>query len=250
MQEILRILIPIVLAHILVLVAIIVVIKRLLLGDTTRAMDRISEVESEIRKKEEAIRREIEEHEKDFTRRKAEAEEELEKHRDEAEREVSKTRDQVISEARTESERIMDAARRNEQKLRDQIMVDMEEKGVDYGSQIFQFVFSDRLTEAIDKQFIGELLDALDEIDASSITVDSTEADFTFSHPIDADQKERLRKLVIEKFGEGVTISEKINPELLAGMIMKIGSLEIDGSLQNRYREAAAEVKKTVGHKS
>jgi hypothetical protein len=36
-----------------------------------------------------------------------------------------------------------------------------------------------------------------------------------------------------------------VNRELLAGMLLKLGSLDIDGSLLNRYREAAEEVKRT-----
>jgi F-type H+-transporting ATPase subunit delta len=56
-----------------------------------------------------------------------------------------------------------------------------------------------------------------------------------------------LAKLLSEKFGANVAIEEKLDKELLAGIIFKLGSLEIDGSLRNRFREAAAEVKKSAG---
>ena len=38
-------------------------------------------------------------------------------------------------------------------------------------------VFSDRLSEIVNSQFVDELLDALADTDASSITVDATEAE-------------------------------------------------------------------------
>lgn len=247
MQDILRILIPIVIAHIVVLAVIIFIIKRLLLGDTTRAMHRIQQVESDVRKKEEGIRRQIAEHEEAFARKKTEAEEDLEKRREEAEKEAARTREQVVAEARKEADRILEQARRNEEKLRDQVMLEMEEKAVDYAARIFHLVFSERMTEAVNKAFIDELLDALDEVDGSTITVDAAEAEFTTSHPLDEEQKQRLQRLLAEKFGAEVEVNESVKEDLIAGMILKLGSLEIDGSLLNRYQEAAVEAKKEAG---
>ena len=57
-------------------------------------------------------------------------------------------------------------------------------------------------------------------------------------------QKARLERLLAEKFGVQVTVNEEIKEELMGGLVFKLGSLEIDGSLLNRFHEAAAEVKK------
>ena len=244
MQDILRILIPIVVAHFVVLVAILLVIKRLLLNDTMRAVKRIQDVEAEVRKKEEAIRREIEEHERDFLRKRTEAEQELERHREESEREVSRMRDQVMEEARREGDRIIDQAKKNEAKHRQQIAQEMEEKAVDYGGEVFKLVFSEKMNTELNKQFIEELLDALDEVDAASITVDAREAEFVTSHPLVQEHKDRLKQLISEKFGADIEINETVKEDLLGGLVMKLGSLEIDGSLLSRYKEAVEEVKK------
>jgi len=77
MSETLRLVITIVAVHACALAMIIVVIRKLLLSDTVQAVERIKQVESEVRKKEEAIRRDIDEHEKEFSRKKADAEAEL-----------------------------------------------------------------------------------------------------------------------------------------------------------------------------
>lgn len=246
MHDILTILITIGITHACVLVIIIFVIKRLLLSDTMQAVSRIRQVEAEVRKREEAIRREIEEHEKEFTRKKAEAEEELQRQRDASEKEVAKLREQMIADAKKEGDAILDQARKNEEKLRKQIAQDMEEKAVDYGAQVFKLVMSDKMNEELNKQLISELLDAIEQIDSSSITVDPSNAEFKSSHPIGAEQKERLEKLLAEKFGARIKVNEKVDESLMAGLAFKMGSLEIDGSLVNRFHEAASEIKKTV----
>lgn len=246
MQDIWKILVPIVATHAAVLVAIIFVIKKMLLNDTMQAVNRIKQVEAEVRKKEESIRKEIEEHEKEFAKKKADAEAELQQRKEDAEKEVSKLREQVLTDAKKEGDRIIDQAKKNEEKFRKQIAQDMEEKAVEYGVESLKMVMSEKITEELNKHFIDELLDALQEVDSAAITVDASAAEFTSSHPIGAEQKARLEKMLNEKFGADIKVNEKVNKDLIAGLAFKLGSLEIDGTVASRLKESAAELKKSV----
>jgi len=246
MQETLAVLIPVAVAGLVALALMIMVIKQLLLGDTRRAVARIRDVEAEVRRKEERIRAEIAEHEREFERKKAEAETAMERQRQESEKELARMKDKVVADARKEGEKILDQAKKNEEKLRRQIAQDMEEKAVEYGGQIFRLVFSEEMNSALNGKFIDELLDALQEVDSSSITVDPNNAEFRSSHPIEPSRKERLESILREKFGAAIQVKEKVDENLLAGLAFKLGSLEIDGSLLSRYHEAVAEVKKNA----
>lgn len=244
MQEVLKVAVPIIVMHVVVLVVLVGIIRIIIVGHAKRATTRVRQVEDEVRKKEEDIKREIEEHERDFSEKKAESERQLQAHRDDAKREAARLKEQSISEAKKESQKIIEQAHKNEQKIRDQIARQMEEKTVEYGGRVFKLVFSDLMTEDLNKQFINELIDALDEIENGSITVESSEADVITSHALDPDQKRRLEGILRDKFHEKATINEATDETLLGGLILKMGSLEIDGSLRNRYQEAVNEVKK------
>ncbi|MBA4387807.1 MAG: hypothetical protein C0404_07490 [Verrucomicrobia bacterium] len=246
MQDIWKILLPIVITHAAVGVGIIIVIKKLLLGDTMQAINRIKQVEAEVRKKEESIRKEIEDNEKEFARKRADAESELQKRKEDSEKEVAKLREQVLTDAKKEGDRIIDQAKKNEEKFRKQISQDMEEKAVEYGIEAFKMVLSEKVSEEMNRHFINELLDALQEVDSSVITVDANAAEFVSSHPIAADQKARLEKMLTEKFGANIKVNEKINKDMIAGLAFKLGSLEIDGTIASRLKEAAGEIKKSV----
>jgi len=245
-MDILKLLLPIIVAHAVVLVALILVIRKMLLNDTMKAVARIRAVEDEVRRKEEAIRQEITQHEKEFAQKKAEAEAHMQEERERSEKEVASMRDQVVGEAKKEADKIIEQAKANEEKFRKQLAQDMEEKSVGYGGQVFELVFSEKITPEIDKAFIGELLDALSEIDAGSITVDTEKAEFSTAREMDPEQRTRLEGILNEKFGANISIKENVNPELLAGISFKLGSLEIDGSLRNRFNEAVTEVKKNA----
>ena len=243
-QEIFRILLPIVASHLVILVVIILVIKRLLLGDTVRAVERIGQAEAEIRKREEAMKSEMERHEQDVAARHRESEEDLVRRREDSDREISSIKDGVLNEARMEAAAILDKARNTERQLREQVTIELGDKAVDLAGSVFQLVFSDRVGEALNEQFTDELLDALQATDATGITVDEGNAEFSASHPLSPERKQRLQAILAEKFGSTIAINETINPDLLAGLVIKIGSLEIDGSLLSRYREAVTELKK------
>lgn len=244
MSDMLKLLLPIIVTHVVVLAVVVVLIKRILLGDTGKAVESVREVESEIRKKEAGIREQIEEHERVFQKQKMAAEKELDEHRTHADKEVARARDQVLGEARTEADRMVEQAKRNEEKFRQQIAQDMEEKAVVYAGQIFELVFTEKMVEAVDHVFTDELLDALDALDASSITVDAGDVEFTAARPIAPAQKSRLESLLKEKFQADIKVQETVQEDLVAGLAFKLGSLEIDGSLSNRIQEAVEEIKK------
>ena len=246
MAETMRIVIPIVLVHAVVLGLLIFVIRRMLRHDTMQAVNTVKQVEAEVRKKEAGIVKQIEDHEKEFAHKKTEAEEELQRQRMESEKEIKTLRDRMLGDAKKESQLIVDRAKQNEEKFRQQIAQEMEEKAVDYGGQIFQLVMSEKMGAEMNKQFINELLDALGEMDPTSITVDASNVEFKSSHAMGTDQKERLKALLREKFNVDVEIKEAVDAKLLSGVVFKLGSLEIDGSLLNRFREAVGEVKKTA----
>jgi F0F1-type ATP synthase delta subunit len=247
MQDILKAIIPIIVAHLAVLTVLVLVVKRLLLNDTMKAVGRIQEVEAELRKKEDGIRREIQEHEKTFAKQKVQAEEEIQRHKTQTEKELGRLRDQMLAEAKKESDRIMEQAHKNEERFRQRIVQEMEQKAVGYAGEIVRLVLGEKVSEEVNREFNEELIEALEGVDADSITVDSDEGEVKTSQAMMAEQKKRLDELLSGKFGRPIRLVERIDPGLLSGMILKLGSLEIDGSLRNRLEEAIGEVNKAAG---
>lgn len=245
-MEMIQVLMPVIVAHVVVLAVLIVAIYRLVAVHTNRAVEQVRQVETEVRRREETIRRQIEEHEKDFAQRKEEADAKFQKQKEDAEKEIGARRDQMLGEAKREGDKIIEQAKRNEANMRQQLQQDMEEKAVEYGGQAFQMVFAEKMNAAINAAFIDELLDALEEVDAGGLTVEAGEAQFVTSHPLEARQKKRLETIIEEKFGVVLAVRETVKPDVLGGMLLKLGSMEIDGTLRTRIQEAIVEVKKST----
>lgn len=248
MQDLIQVAVPIVIVHVVVLVLLLLGIRFLLQATANKAVVRVKAVEDEVRKKEEDIRREIDDHERDFAEKKAEAERQLQAHRDEAKREALHLKEKAVAEAKKESQKIIEQAKRNEEKIREQVEREMEEKAVKYGGRIFELVFSDLVTQEVNTLFCKELIDALGEIETGTITVETPVAEIAVSHELAEENRDRLLKILKEKFHPEAELKQSVDEKLMAGLILKMGSLEIDGSLKNRYQEATGELYKEVEH--
>jgi F0F1-type ATP synthase delta subunit len=217
--------------------------KQLLLRDTQKAATKLRDAEADLGRKEETIRKRIEENEAEFRRKSAEAQETLTRTKETMEKDISRSRDTLLEDARKERDRILDEAVRNKEKLRQELIREAQVQTLENTAKVCEMVFSAEVGRALDHTFLDELLLALDEMDASSITVSAPFIEVVSSHPLEAAHQQRLKDIVSRKFETRLEIKETVLPELIAGIKIKLGSLEIDGSLRNRFNEAIDQLK-------
>ena len=226
---------------------IVIVLKRLLVSDTMKAVRKLGQVEIEIGKKEEAMRRRLEETEREFVQKTALAHEEARKTKEAAERELASTRETLFGEAKKERDRLISDAEKNKERMRQELLRDADKHAVAYASNVFGLVFGDDVAAVLNRAFVDELLNALDEIDSESISVTASESEIVAAVALPEDQRTRLQDIVANKFKQTIAIKERLDPSLIAGLKIKLGSLEIDGSLLNRFNEAIEELQKKRG---
>jgi F0F1-type ATP synthase delta subunit len=232
-----------ILAQAVVFAVMVVGIRQLLLRDTLGATNKLREAEGELGKKEEAVRKRIEENEAEFRRKNADAQEAMTRAREAMDKELSKKSETMLEEAKKERDRLLDETVRNKERVRQELAREAETRTLDYAGKIYEMVFSADLGRKLDYAFLEELLVALDEMDASSITIDAPAIEVECSHPLDEAHKKRIQDIVVAKFDLSLGVHETLNAELIAGVKIKLGSLEIDGSLRNRFREAIDQLK-------
>lgn len=217
--------------------------KQLLLRDTMKAAAKLRDAEAELGRKEEAVRKRIEDNEAEFRRKNAEAQESLTRAKEAMEKDVTRSRDSMLGDARKERDRILDEATRNKEKLRQELIREAQVQTLEHAGRIYEMVFSAELGRTLDHAFLDELLGALDEMDSSNITISASSIEVISSHPLEAGHRQRLSDIVSRKFDVKLDVRETVTPELIAGIKIKLGSLEIDGSLRNRFNEAIEQLK-------
>jgi len=111
----------------------------------------------------------------------------------------------------------------------------------DHTLKAMKLLFSDKIFALINRELVNEIIEELTVIDPTGLTVDSHEVELSVVSYLEDSQKEALERVLTEKFGSIPTIGERLVPELVAGIVIKIGSIEIEGSLSSRCREYDSE---------
>jgi len=70
-----------------------------------------------------------------------------------------------------------------------------------------------------------------------------TTADVVSAHPLDADQVDALKSQLRTRLGRDVTVDLSVDPSLLGGLVVKIGSQMIDSSIKTRLNSLAHAMK-------
>ncbi len=106
---------------------------------------------------------------------------------------------------------------------------------------------------AISKNFIGVLaqnrrLAALPEIVRAFASIaaaarNEVTAEVTSAHPLTATQLKALTAKLKEREGCDVTIKANVDPDLLGGLVVRIGSTQIDSSIRTRLNSLANAMK-------
>ena len=65
-------------------------------------------------------------------------------------------------------------------------------------------------------------------------------AEVTSAHPLDADQVSELKQQLRQRLGREVSVDLAVDPELLGGLVVRIGSQMIDSSIRTRLNALAS----------
>lgn len=68
-------------------------------------------------------------------------------------------------------------------------------------------------------------------------------AEVISAHPLDAAQMGTLKDRLRKRFGRDVSVDAKVDPAILGGLIVRTGSLQIDGSIRTKLNSLSVAMK-------
>lgn len=125
--------------------------------------------------------------------------------------------------------------------------------GRDVAAQAMDSVAKVLSLSPLTKQFLGVLsanrrLDVLPQIVAAFAAIASAargevKAEVTSAHPLSDAQLKALAAKLKAREGKDVTLSASVDPAILGGLVVKIGSTQIDSSIRTRLNSLANAMK-------
>jgi F0F1-type ATP synthase delta subunit len=166
--------------------------------------------------------------------------------RSEAEQESRAQREKVIADSRREGEEIITKAQEAAEKLKEDMLKEIDIKAVDFGIQSLLSVLSEKGKGSLNKALSDEFTENLKTIDMSRLSPDVNEMEIISIEEVGSSYTDALKKIVKDKLKRDVAVKTSVDHKLGGGIIVKFGSMAIDGSLKNMLREEAVRMKETM----
>ncbi len=213
-------------------------LHRALISGVDSAVKRLDAEIAKTNKKQLDLNRKLREADEELEKRRTEAKALADKMRTDAEEGSKAEREKIISAARAEGEEIIEKAQMARARIRIELQKEMDLKIVDFGMQVLNEILSEKAKGALEQILIGEFLENLKNIDMSKISPSVNEAEVVTANHIEDSVKNQFQQVIKDKLNRDISINVKIDAEIGGGVILKFGSLALDGSIRNLIRES------------
>jgi F0F1-type ATP synthase membrane subunit b/b' len=180
--------------------------------------------------------------EEDLRRRQNEAKDLSARMKSEAEEASKAEREKIIAKARQEGEEIIAKAQGAKDKLRQELEKENDTKLVHYSAEILNAIFNQKVKGAFDEALVNDFLDSLKNIDMNRISPDVQAVDAISLNPLSDAAKRQIAQILKEKLNRDVQVNAKTDSAIGGGVILKFGSMALDGSLNNLVRETGTKM--------
>lgn len=227
----------------LIFVILIVVFRKVLNQNVIMATRHLEELNEDYNKKQKEIDSRLEEAKRTAGELVAKAHEEVEKEKLRIIKEAETERDRILKETRAAGEDMIQQADRSRQRLLSELDERIAKEAASKACEIIQHTLPDRFKRDIHSQWVKELTEAsLERLSHLNIPEGLEEIKIISAFSLLEEERKGLSKKLKELLGRAVTLKEEVDPSVVAGLIINIGNLVLDGSLKNKIREQAEDI--------
>jgi len=226
-----------------IFVIIFFVLRNMLIKNTTSAVNRLKLTDAENTRRLAEMKKKIEDLEREYELKQGSLPEELEKRREQAKKKTEEERDKILADTREEGKRILEAATRKKNKAEQEIEKELQTRATTLAGTLVQGIFSKSLKSGVNEKLVDELLQEVESMEMGHVPASTREVEIILSKPLRADQMKKLKNVLQSKLTHPVEIRETIRKGMSGGLILNVGSLVVDGSLENLIQGAVRKMR-------
>lgn len=216
------------------------ILRSLMAKHATTTTAHLQGLSADYMKKQEEVKKRLEEAERHYEELLSKAKTEAEQMRVKALQEAETAREQTVRQAREEADRIGQRAQAAQEALKDELKRSFDSKVVDRACELIQKALSDQVRREIHAHWCEELIkNGLLRLDSVSVSKEVDEVRIRSAFPLTEDQRSTLMKRLEAKAHRSLSLKEEIDPNLVAGMVIELGSLVLDGALASKIKKEA-----------
>lgn len=224
------------------------IFRKVINKNISSAVQHLDEINKEYLKKEEEAEEKLKEAERVYQETVSKAKEEALSLRDDILKQTQKEKEEIIREAKNQAKEIVSQAEKTRHLLISELEERIDKEATKKASLLLSEVLSLGVREIIHQNLLKEFKEGLSQrIAGLQVPSDLKEAKIVSSFELGKEEEDFLVGMIREKCGSEIKIITEIDPKLLAGVMIVLGSLIIDGTLKFQIEER---IKEIIGKKS
>jgi len=232
--------ISLILFQVFIFVGLIFMLRRIMTKNVTDATRHLEELNQDYTKKEQEVNRQLQEAQQKSQNILKEAQGEAVKLRAQIIKEAESERDKILEQARTQSDTIIQQADKSRQALISELEERIEKEAINKACELMQATLPEQFKQDVHLYWVKELLEnGFSQLEHLPLPQGIQEIKLTSAFPLTEEQRKNLSKKIKDVLGYETVLKEETEPKVVAGLIITIGSLVLDGSLKNKIKERA-----------
>ena len=229
---------PFVILELILFVAVVFVLRKLMYSASVEEMNRLKKLEEEHAKRTQELAEKLDAAEKQFKEKVNIAEDEARRISAQAKSEAEKIKEEALANARQESERIVNQALNTKSKVREELEAQLQQRSIVISQGMIHKIFDSKHMRLVHEGFIEEIIEELEKIDFAKLNITLEKGEIVSPYELEDAKKDKIASIISKKTGRKISFSEKTDRSIMAGIVLKIGSLVIDGSLSGKLKDA------------
>ena len=224
---------------ILLFIGLVALLRYLMKQNFTDAAGHLQALSDDYAKKQEELKQRLQQSEQQYEEQIARARTEAERLVTEARQDAESLRTRRLEEARLESERIVQQGMESRDALRKELEQQLEGRAIQRACELIQEALPEAFRREIQQRWLEELFrHGLAQLDHFKSEEAIQDVKIVSAFPLAKEQREALKTRVKAALKQELPLTEQVDPKLVAGLVITIGSLVFDGSLASRIQQA------------
>lgn len=236
--------IQLIIIQIITFAALVFALRKIMYSASYMETKRLEQLNAENVKKVQELTMKINEADKQCQEKIGSAEAEAKRLKIQSQEEIERLKEEILNKARQDAEHITASALNNKERIKEELEAKMLENAIDFSCTMLTVTLSSKNQKLLHEGLLSDVMQELDKIEPKKIQISVTKGELITPYEIEESKKEKLSQIISEKTNNKIHLEEKIIPEGIAGITIKLGSLIIDGSLRGKLKEAAERLKK------
>ncbi len=217
-------------------------LRHLLTRNMTRATSHLQGMLKDTAGKEAEIKKKIEEAELKYQEILDKAKKEVVELKEKAAQEIEEERNSIIEQAHQQSEQIIERAYNTCDLIRAELQTHINEKAIVLARELVCHVIPQDVVQNMHVMWLDALIKgSIEGVDKLKIPDELHQVEVVSAIALTAEQRSNLKMKLQEVLDRQIEMLERVDPDLVAGVVVNIGSLVFDGSFSEKVKELVYE---------